>query len=124
MSCVLSLKGLCITPLQANFSQSLEQSRLLCEYLKGNWLAKAEQLSKKLLLQIAKLNGTRLDPVILGDFTSWITIAFSFFKEWVGILAWGAAVLLGCVFCIWLLCRLKREHAQHKAVVYNCSVGN
>ena len=32
-------------------------------------------------------------------------------------LAWGAVVLLGCVFCIWLLCRLKREHAQHKAVV-------
>ena len=31
MSCVSSLKGLCITPLQANFSQSLEQSRLLSE---------------------------------------------------------------------------------------------
>ena len=33
-------------------------------------------------------------------------------------LAWGAVVLLGCVFCIWLLCRLKRELAQYKAVVY------
>ena len=33
-------------------------------------------------------------------------------------LAWGAVVLLGCVFCIWLLCRFKREHAQYKAVVY------
>ena len=33
-------------------------------------------------------------------------------------LAWGAVVLLGCVFCIWLLCQLKREHAQYKAVVY------
>ena len=87
-------------------------------YLKGNWLAKAEQLSRKLLLQIAKLNSTRPDPVTLGDFTSWITNAFSFFKEWAGMLAWGAVVLLGCVFCIWLLCQLKREHAQHKAVVY------
>ena len=81
-------------------------------------MAKAEQLSRKLLLQIAKLNSTRLDPVTLGDFTSWITNAFSFFKEWVGMLAWGAVVLLGCVFCIWLLCRFKREHAQYKAVVY------
>ena len=27
-------------------------------------------------------------------------------------------VLLGCVFSIWLLCQLKREHAQYKAVVY------
>jgi hypothetical protein len=83
-----------------------------------SYLSKAEQLSKKLLLQIAKLNSTRLDHVTLGDFTSWITNAFSFFKEWVGMLAWGAVVLLGCVFCIWLLCRLKRELAQYKAVVY------
>ena len=36
MSCVSSLKGLCITPLQANFSQFLKQSRLLSEYIKGN----------------------------------------------------------------------------------------
>ena len=78
-----------------------------------------EQLSRKLLLQIAKLNGTRLDPVTLEDFTSWITIAFPYFKEWGKMLAWGGAVvLLGCVFCIWSLCRLKREHALHKAVVY------
>ena len=89
---------------QANFSQSLEQSRLLSEYLKGNWSAKAEQLSRKLLLQIAKLNSTRLDPVTLGAFTSWITNAFSFFKEWAGMLAWGTVVLLGCVFYICLLC--------------------
>jgi hypothetical protein len=87
-------------------------------YLKGNCSAKAEQLSRKLLLQIAKLNGTLLDPDTLGDFTSWITNAFSFFKEWAGMLAWGAVAFLGCVFCIWLLCRLKKEHAQHKAVVY------
>jgi hypothetical protein len=36
MSCVSSLKGLCITPLQANFPQFLKQSRLLSEYIKGN----------------------------------------------------------------------------------------
>jgi hypothetical protein len=77
-----------------------------------------EQLSRKLLLYIVKLNSTLLDLVTLGDFTSWITNVFSFFKEWSGMLAWGAVVLLGCVFCIWLLCRLKREHTQYKAVVY------
>jgi hypothetical protein len=75
-----------------------------------------EQLSKNLLLQIAKLNNTRLDPITLGDFTSWITNVFPFFKEWAGMLARGAVVLLGCVFCIWLLCRLKQEHTQYKAV--------
>ena len=77
-----------------------------------------EQLSRKLLLQIAKLNSTRLDPVTLGDFTFWITNAFSCFKECGGMLVWGAVVLLGCVFYIWLLCRFKCEHTQYKAVVY------
>ena len=43
---------------QADFSQSLEQSHFLSEYLKGNWSAKAEQLSRKLLLQIVKFNST------------------------------------------------------------------
>jgi hypothetical protein len=78
-------------------------------YLKGNWLAKAEQVSRKLLLQIAKLNSTRPNPVTLGDFTSWITNAFSFLKERAGMLAWRAVVLLGCVFCIWLLCQIKES---------------
>lgn len=33
-------------------------------------------------------------------------------------LAWGAIVLMGYGVCIWLLCRMKRKHARHKAVVY------
>lgn len=32
--------------------------------------------------------------------------------------AWGAIVLLGCGACLWLIGCLKREHARHKAVVY------
>ena len=34
-------------------------------------------------------------------------------------LAWGSSGPPGVVsFCIWLLCQLKQEHAQYKAVVY------
>jgi len=40
------------------------------------------------LMQIAVLNSTRLDPITVEDFTSWITNAFSLFKEWVGMFAW------------------------------------
>ncbi|XP_063136510.1 uncharacterized protein LOC134484073 [Rattus norvegicus] len=118
LSCVSSLRGLCVTPLKANFSQYSQQSKEISNYLKGNWSMEAEQLSRQLLIQIAVLNNTRMEPISIGDFTSWITNAFSFFKEWAGMFAWGAIVLLGCGVCLWLFCRLKREHARHKAIVY------
>lgn len=70
LSCVSSLRGLCITPLQVNFSQSFQQSREISNYLKGNWSMEAEQLSRQLLMQIAVLNVTRVKPVTLKDFTS------------------------------------------------------
>lgn len=82
LSCVSSLRGLCIIPLRANFSQNFQQSKEISNYLKGNWSMKAEQLSRQLLMQIAVLNSTRLDPITVEDFTSWVTNAFSFFKEW------------------------------------------
>lgn len=40
-------------------------------------------------MQIAVLNNTRMEPITFGDFTSWITNAFSFFKEWAGMFAGG-----------------------------------
>lgn len=51
---------------------------------------KAEQLSRQLLMQIAVLNSTRLDPITVEDFTSWITNAFSLFKEWAGMFVPGS----------------------------------
>jgi hypothetical protein len=37
-------------------------------------------------------------------------------------LAWGLVVLLGCGFCLSLVCRLKRYHARYKAVVYQAMI--
>ncbi|CAH6776761.1 1500011B03Rik [Phodopus roborovskii] len=84
----------------------------LAEFLAGNWTLEGEQLSPKLLFQIVQLNGTRLEPVSLGDFTSWLSSAFSFFKEWVGVAMFGAALLCGMVFRLWLICRIRRQHRQ------------
>ncbi|XP_034361325.1 uncharacterized protein LOC117710526 [Arvicanthis niloticus] len=117
-SCVYSMRGLCVTPLQANVSQSVNQSRVLSEYLRGNWSLQAEEMVTRLFVQVAQLNGTRLQPLSLNDLTSWIAKAFSFFKEWVGVFIWGAVVLADCIFCMCLLYKLKRDHARHKTVVY------
>jgi len=83
---------------------------------------KAEQLSRQLWIQIAVLNSNRIDPITVEEFTSWITNAFSFLKEWAGMFAWGAIVLLGWGVCFWLIGHLKREPARYKAVVYQAMI--
>lgn len=90
LSCVSSLRDLCIILLRANFSQNFQQSKEISNYLKGNWSMKAEQLSRQLLMQIAVLNSTMLDPITVEDFTSWVTNAFSLFKEWAGMFVLGS----------------------------------
>ena len=50
--------------------------------------------------QILSLNGTRIEPIIVGNFTSWLTSALSYFKEWVGVILFGAAICCGLVFML------------------------
>lgn len=83
------------TPLPANFSQLSLQSKLITEYLKGNWSLQAEQEIQKLFTEIAVLNSTRLDPVTLGDVTSWLSSAFSYFK------GMGGNILVPCINRLW-----------------------
>ena len=46
--------------------------------------------------QILSLNGTRIASIIVGNFTSWLTSAFSYFKEWVGVILFAAVGLCAC----------------------------
>ncbi|XP_031230530.1 uncharacterized protein LOC116093333 [Mastomys coucha] len=101
----------------ANIAQSFNQNRILLEYLRGNWSQEAEKLSQQLLTQIIALNETRLDPVTLGDLTSTFSSLFSYFKEWVGVFLFGACIFCGFVFCLWLLCKLKRTRARDKVLI-------
>jgi hypothetical protein len=93
MSCVALTPHVCITPIRYIYN-SFIKSTDLSNYLKGNWSQELERLQKKLQIQILNLNGTRVEPVTLGDFTSWLTSAFSYFKEWVGVFLFGAANML------------------------------
>lgn len=122
LSCVHALKGLCVTPIRANVTALKEQQAILSDYLKGNWTVQGEILTKQLVFQIASLNATRLDPVTLGDFTSWITRAFSWVKEWAGMAAMAALMCLAAFVCLWCFCRLKRDHNNYKAAMYQALV--
>ncbi|KAL6045538.1 hypothetical protein STEG23_026294 [Scotinomys teguina] len=113
--CIAKLKHMCVTPLR--FDEAGNESRMIASYLAGNWTRDAELLMSQQLLQIAALNETRVEPISLGDFTDWLSSAFSFFKEWVGVGIFGAICCFGVVLCLWFLCRLRARQVRDKAVI-------
>ena len=116
MSCVASTLHVCITPIRY-INDSFIKSTDLSNYLKGNWSQELESLQTKLQIQILNLNGTRVEPVTLGEFTSWLTSAFSYFKEWVGVILFGAAICCGLVFMLWLVCKFRTQQKCDKVII-------
>ncbi|KAL6090693.1 hypothetical protein STEG23_013570, partial [Scotinomys teguina] len=115
IGCIAKLKHMCVTPLR--YEDAGNESRRIASYLAGNWTRDAELLMSQQLLQIAALNETRVEPISLGDFTDWLSSAFSFFKEWVGVGIFGAICCFGVVLCLWFLCRLRARQVRDKAVI-------
>ncbi|KAL6037223.1 hypothetical protein STEG23_016793 [Scotinomys teguina] len=99
------------------FDEAGNKSKMIASYLAGNWTRDAELLMSQQLLQIAALNETRVEPISLGDFTDWLSSAFSFFKEWVGVGIFGSICCFGLVLSLWFLCRLRGRQARDKAVI-------
>ncbi|XP_066894747.1 igE-binding protein-like [Kogia breviceps] len=91
--------------------------RLIGGFLAGNWSLEAERMILKQKIQILRLNATKLEPVTFGDFTSWLSSAFSFFKEWVGIAIFAACCLFGIVLCLWLVCRIRIQARRDKVLL-------
>ncbi|XP_058442591.1 uncharacterized protein LOC131425072 isoform X2 [Marmota monax] len=104
-------------PVSPRFYDSRNASHIIGEYPSGTWSMEAENMIQSQLTQIAVLNSTHVDPVTLGQFTDWISSAFSFFKEWVGVGIFGAMCCFSVVLCLWLLCRLKARSAHDKAMI-------
>ncbi|KAG3271111.1 hypothetical protein H1C71_023919, partial [Ictidomys tridecemlineatus] len=115
LGCVDQRAHLCITSVR--FNDSKNASRIIGDYLAGNWSMTAEVMIQSQLTQIAVLNNTRVKPVTLGQFTNWIYSAFSFFKEWVGVGILGAVCCFGVILCLWFLCRLKARNVRDKAMI-------
>jgi hypothetical protein len=69
----------------------------------------------RLQIQILNLNGTRVEPVTLKD--SWLTSAFYYFKEWVGVILFGAAICCGLAFMHWLVCKFRTRQKCDKVII-------
>jgi hypothetical protein len=70
-------------------------------YLAGNWSERFDENLEALRADILKSNSTRVDLSLTEGLSSWISSTFSYFKEWVGVVLFVAAICCGLVFMLW-----------------------
>ena len=118
LGCERKLGALCITSVQyENFTHAANLSRQLSLYLAGNWSEGFDETLESLRAAVLAINSTRVDLSLTEGLSSWITSAFSYFKEWVGVSLFGAALCCGCVFMLWLVCKLRSQQKRDKVVI-------
>lgn len=118
LGCEQKLPGLCITSIQyENFTKAANLSRHLSQLLLQNWTSEFEQTLRELRMAIIQVNSTCLDLSLTEGLSSWISLAVSYFKEWVGVGLFGAVLCCGLVFLLWLICRLKAQTQRDKVVI-------
>ena len=82
-----------------------------------NWTAEFEQTLWELRLAIIQVNSMRLDLSLIKGLPNWISSAFSFFKEWVGLILFENILCCGLVLLLWLVCKLKAQTRRDKVVI-------
>ena len=88
-----------------------------------NWMAEFEQTLRELRLAIIQVNSKRLDLSLIKGLPNWISSAFSFFKEWMGVGLCGDTLCCGLVLLLWLVCKLKAQTRRDKVVIAQALAG-
>ena len=110
--------GLSVTSIQyEKFTRAANLSKSLSQYMLQNWTTEFEQTLWELRLAIIQVNSTRLDLSLIKGLPNWISSAFSFFKEWVGVGLLGDTLCCGLVLLLWLVCKLKAQTRRDKVVI-------
>lgn len=118
LGCERRMPGLCITSIQfEQFTKAANLSKTLSQFLLQNWTAEFDQTLRELRTAIIQINSTRLDLSFTAGFSSWISSAFSYFKEWVGVGIFGVCLCFGLVFVLWLLCKMTRWSRRDKVMI-------
>uniref|UniRef100_A0A8C6GQH3 Envelope glycoprotein n=1 Tax=Mus spicilegus TaxID=10103 RepID=A0A8C6GQH3_MUSSI len=113
LGCERKLGALCITSVQyENFTRAANLSRQLSMYLTENWSEGFDETLDALRTAVLTINSTRVDLSLAEGLSSWISSAFSYFKEWVGVILFGAALCCGIVFVL-----LRSQQKRDKVVI-------
>ena len=86
-------------------------------YLAGNWSEKFGETLESSRAAVLAINSTRVDLSLTEGLSSWISSVFSYFKEWVAVGLFGAALCCGLVFMLWLVCKLRSQQKRDKVVI-------
>ena len=92
-------------------------SRQISLYLAGNWSERFDETLEALRAAVLRINSTRVDLSLTEGLSSWISSAFSYFKEWVGVGLFGVATCCGLVFKLCLVCKLRTQQTNDKVVI-------
>lgn len=115
LGCEQKLPGLCVTSVQyENFTRAANLSQALSQHLLQNWTFEFEQTLRELRVAILQVNSTRLDLSLMEGLSSWISSAFSYFKEWVGVGSFSLVLCCGIVLMLWMVCKLRAQTKETK----------
>ncbi|KAL6087411.1 hypothetical protein STEG23_013419 [Scotinomys teguina] len=118
LGCEWKMPGLCVTSVQyQNYSRAANLSKSLSSYLLGNWTGEFDRMMAQLRMSIVMVNSTRVDPGLANGLTSWIITAMSHLKEWAGLGALSAIMVLIFVLCLWCLCRFRSQQRRTVAML-------
>ncbi|KAL6094350.1 hypothetical protein STEG23_026895 [Scotinomys teguina] len=118
LGCEWKMPGLCATSVQyQNYSRAANLSKSLSSYLLGNWTGEFDRMMAQLRMSIVMVNSTRVDPGLANGLTSWIITAMSHLKEWAGLGALSAIMVLIFVLCLWCLCRFRSQQRRTVAML-------
>ena len=92
-------------------------SRQISLYLAGNWSERFDETLEALRAAVLRINSTRVDLSLTEGLSSWISSAFSYFKEWVGVDLFGVATCCGLVVMLWLVYKLRTQQTNDKVVI-------
>lgn len=115
LGCEQKLPGLCVTSVQyENFTRAANLSKALSQHLLQNWTFEFEQTLRELRMAILQVNSTHLDLSLMEGLSSWISSAFSYFKEWVGVGSFSLVLCCGIVLMLWMVCKLRAQTKETK----------
>jgi hypothetical protein len=110
LGCERKLGALSITSVQyENFTREANLYGQLSLYLGVNWSEGFDETLEALRAAVLRINSTQVDLSLTEGLSSWISSAFSYFKEWVGVVL--------CVFMLWLVCKLRAQQNRDKVVI-------
>ena len=111
MSCIFPPLG------KINIYMFANLSRQISLYLAGNWSEGFDETLEALRAAVLRINSIWVDLSLTEGLSSWISSAFSYFKEWVGVGLFGVVTCCGLVFMLWLVCKLRTQHTNDKVVI-------